>query len=61
MVPKGKLIIIGGAEDKGNDPKEIASKNSEFENLEILKELVNLANGSIEIITTATKIPDEIQ
>lgn len=64
MNPKGKMIIIGGAEDKGEgSTPSIADRNSEYTKLEILKELVNTADSSndIEIITTATEIPDQVQ
>lgn len=63
-VPKGKLVIIGGAEDKGEDcGPEIKSKNREFEQLEILKELLppkSKEKHTIEIITTASNEPDEV-
>lgn len=61
-IPKGKLLLIGGAEDKagkGNSP-DIKNENKEFEPYEILEELLP-SNGrskrSIEIITTATIKP----
>lgn len=63
-VPKGKLLVIGGAEDKGDyegtDKGE--HKNKDFESYEILGELLP-GNGSkhgIEIITTASVIPVEV-
>src|SRR5687767_7467114 len=61
-VPAGALLIIGGAENKG----EGASKNKEtppnFERLEVLKAFVALTgkkNPVIEVITTATSEPQE--
>jgi cyanophycinase len=64
MTPKGKLLIIGGAEDKGGDETpEMADYNKEFEHFEILKELLpkGKRDHKIEIITTASSIPGEIQ
>ena len=61
-VPKGKLLIIGGAEDKGFH-EEADNKNKDFQPYEILGELLP-TNGkskrSIEVITTASEIPDEV-
>lgn len=65
MEIKGKLIIIGGAVDKGsfteNDIDVNASKNINFFETGILKRILNEAknkeNSRIEIITTASKIP----
>jgi cyanophycinase len=62
MTPKGTILIIGGAEDRGDEEKEIKSENKEFENFEILKELIPAKRkGRIEIITAASKKPDEIK
>jgi cyanophycinase len=62
--PKGKLVIIGGAEDKGDEYQpEIRNKNKAFEQFEILKELIPPRNGqehTMEIITTASSEPDEV-
>ncbi len=62
MKPKGKLLIIGGAEDRGEFlTPEIARHNSKYKKFEILKELVTGAHKScIEIITTASTVPAEI-
>lgn len=49
-IPKGILVAVGGNEDKEH-------------NLEILRRIVSLADGdtiTIELITTASEIPDEI-
>ena len=65
---KGKLIIIGGAVDKGSftetDLDKNAAKNLNFFETGILKRIINESknkeNSRIEIITTASKIPREI-
>lgn len=68
MNPKGKLIIIGGAVDKGsftekNFDKQV-EKNLNFFETGILRRLINESkhkeNSRIEIITTASKIPKEV-
>ncbi len=63
--PKGKLIAIGGAEDKGTDLEsgDIHRNNLNFFELGILRRLVEEAGGPssrIEIITTASMIPYEV-
>ncbi len=61
-MPRGILVIIGGKENKGEDPeKEIQKENSQP--LEILNSFVSLISGkkpSIAIITTASGEPAEI-
>lgn len=62
---KGKLIAIGGAEDKGTDLEkgEIQRNNLNFFELGILKRIVEEAGGPssrIEVITTASMIPYEV-
>lgn len=68
MNPKGKLIVIGGAVDKGsftekNFEKQV-EKNLNFFETGILKRLIkeskNHENSRIEIITTASKVPREV-
>jgi cyanophycinase len=64
-IPKGKLIAIGGAEDKGTDLEkgEIQRNNLNFFELGILRRIVQEAGGSdarIEVITTASMIPFEV-
>lgn len=64
-IPKGKLIAIGGAEDKGTDLEkgEVYRNNLNFFELGILKRIVEEAGGphaSIEVITTASTIPYEV-
>ncbi|MBL7744446.1 MAG: cyanophycinase, partial [Chitinophagaceae bacterium] len=63
--PKGKLIAIGGAEDKGTDLEkgEIHRNNLNFFELGILRRVVEEAGGKssrIEVITTASMIPYEV-
>lgn len=63
--PKGKLIAIGGAEDKGTDLEvgEIHRNNLNFFELGILRRVVEEAGGTnsrIEVITTASTIPYEV-
>jgi cyanophycinase len=62
-IPKGKLLIIGGAEDKGESDTEIEKKNKDFKKFEILKELIpeQSRKQTIEIITTASKVPEEVE
>jgi cyanophycinase len=62
-VPKGRMLIIGGGEDKGaGDRPDIESRNIDFKPYEILRELID--NGKshriVEIINTASESPDEI-
>ena len=63
--PKGKLIAVGGAEDKGTDLEkgEIHRNNLNFFELGILRRVVEEAGGPsarIEVITTASIIPNEV-
>ncbi|MCG2615822.1 cyanophycinase [Terrimonas sp. NA20] len=63
--PKGKLIAVGGAEDKGTDLEkgEIHRSNLNFFELGILRRIVEEIGGPssrIEIITTASMIPTEV-
>lgn len=59
MELKGKLVIIGGAEDKGEN-----EDSEEFSHDSILKRIIDeSAKGErsrIEIVTTATSEPDEM-
>ena len=62
---KGKLIAIGGAEDKGTDLEkgQIQRNNLNFFELGILKRIMQEAGGlnqRIEVITTASMIPYEV-
>jgi len=63
--PKGKLIAVGGAEDKGTNLEtgEIHRSNLNFFELGILRRIVQEAGGPsarVEIITTASMIPYEV-
>lgn len=65
FTPKGKLIAIGGAEDKGTNLEtgQIYRNNLNFFELGILRKLVEEAGGPssrIEVITTASMIPYEV-
>ena len=65
MIPQGKLIAIGGAEDKGTaqESGDVHRNNLNFFELGILKRIVEVAGGPdarIEIITTASMIPYEV-
>ena len=62
-LPKGRLLLIGGAEDKGENQVPIAAHNKQFVHLEILKQLVSekSLDDRIEVITTATGFPLEIR
>jgi cyanophycinase len=65
---RGKLIIIGGAVDKGSftetDLDKSAAKNLNFFETGILKRIISESKhkeqSRIEVITTASKIPKEI-
>ncbi|MFN4315892.1 MAG: cyanophycinase [Chitinophagaceae bacterium] len=63
--PRGKLIAVGGAEDKGTNLEvgEIHRNNLNFFELAILRRIVDEAGGvnaRIEVITTASTIPYEV-
>jgi len=63
MKPKGTLLLIGGAEDRGNDKiPQMDGRNREFEHFEILKELLPEKNShkKIEVITTASSEQEEM-
>lgn len=65
MIPKGRLIAIGGNEDKGTEPEPnyLQKNNLNFFELQILSRIVREAGGKdayIEIITSASSIPEEI-
>jgi len=63
MLPKGRLLLIGGAEDKGENKVPIAAHNTQFVALEILKKLVSSKSmdSRIEVITTASSYPDQMR
>src|SRR5690606_11801809 len=64
--PKGYLVSVGGAEDKGTDlEKGIIQRNRlNFFELGILKNILSLIKEGekpkVEILTTASSIPDEV-
>lgn len=64
--PKGYLVSVGGAEDKGTDlEKGIIQRNRlNFFELGILKTIISLIREGeeprVEVVTTASSIPDEV-
>ena len=65
QLAKGKLLAIGGAEDKGTDLElgNIQRNNLNFFELGILKKVVDVTGGHdshIEVIPTASTIPVEV-
>lgn len=61
--PKGKLIAIGGAEDKGNNEHKNSRFKHNFIEDSILKRVVDEIGGPdqrIVVITTASSIPVEV-
>lgn len=63
--PKGKLISVGGSEDKGTtlDPKTMQIDQKIFFESGILKRVLLEMKGvdsRIEVITTASQIPEEV-
>ncbi|PBQ34082.1 cyanophycinase [Sphingobacteriaceae bacterium] len=66
MAPKGKLLIIGGHEEKGDEEESlnVVKRVKGYEPFEILGSLINKTAGSetiIEIITSASSVPEEIE
>lgn len=63
-VPKGKLLAIGGKEDKGeSDLKKEQEVNINFENEAVLKRFVKELKGTdplVLVIPTASTVPEEI-
>lgn len=59
--PRGYLVSIGGAEDKGNEKEEAKENSLDFLENGILKEVVSLLKKTptIEVITTASRHPEE--
>lgn len=56
-VPKGVLLIIGGAENKGEEDARGKQTPSDFMRLEVLKafmKLIGKKNPTIEVVTSAT-------
>lgn len=63
MTPKGRLLIIGGAEHTGDDVlTEMKGKNIKFQPFEILMELLTASkNKKIELITTGSMVHEEVK
>ena len=64
-VPRGKLISVGGSEDKGTeaDPKFAQKEQLNFFEFGILKRILHEMKGVesyVEVITTASQIPEEV-
>ncbi len=65
-IPVGKLIAIGGNEDKGSEsePNDEQKNNLNFFELQILSRILNEIKGhkesKIEVITSASSIPEEV-
>lgn len=64
-IPKGKLISVGGSEDKGTgvDPLFEQHAHLKFFEFGILKRILSEmkgVNSTIEVITTASQIPEEV-
>lgn len=63
IVPKGTLIAIGGAEDKGNGTDKNGGDAGNFVERGILRRVVDEMGGAstrIALITTASSIPEEV-
>ncbi len=66
IVPTGKLISIGGNEDKGTEqePDHLQRNNLNFFSLQILSRIVHESGSGkksrIEVITSASSIPEEL-
>ena len=62
-MPKGKLIAIGGAEDKGNEQEKPGSDSGSFIEDSILRRVVDEMGGPsarIALVTSASSIPKEV-
>ncbi|RNI27854.1 cyanophycinase [Rufibacter immobilis] len=63
QAPKGILIAVGGNEDKGTFPRAKKQFHLNFFELGILKRIIDTMGGKealIEVITTASMIPEEV-
>jgi cyanophycinase len=62
--PKGYLIAVGGAEDKGSEEEREKQNSLDFFREGILRKIVELCSKKceprIEIVTTASSIPNEV-
>jgi cyanophycinase len=61
MMPKGKLLIIGGNEDRSDSENEMEKINRDFVPHEILKLLTHHKDDRIEVITTASSEPESMR
>ncbi|WP_265131523.1 cyanophycinase [Chryseobacterium oranimense] len=61
MTSKGRLLIIGGKEDRKDTKVEIKDANKDFIPHEILKLLVKSNDDRIEVITTASSEPESMK
>jgi len=61
MAPKGKILIIGGKEDRSDTDVEMKETNRDYSPHEILKNLAQSKDDRIEIITTATSDPEDMR
>lgn len=62
-IPQGTLLIIGGAENKGEPQPETKRKPRNFVKLEVLQafaDLIGKKNPQIDLITTAASEPEEV-
>jgi len=60
--PAGTLLIIGGHENKGEDGSDGKVKPSTFQRLDVLKtfkDCIHKKSPSVEVITTASGVPQE--
>ncbi|RNI30494.1 cyanophycinase [Rufibacter latericius] len=63
LAPKGILIAVGGNEDKGTYPRHKKQFHLSFFELGILRRIIDAMGGSdarVEVITTASMIPEEL-
>lgn len=66
VIPKGKLIAVGGNEDKGSElePRNEQKNNINFFELQILSRILHEIKGAkdskVEVITSASSIPEEV-
>jgi cyanophycinase len=60
MNAKGRLLIIGGHEDRSDNEVEMEKTNNNFIPYEILKLLADSKSDRIEIITTASEEPEDL-
>lgn len=62
VIPRGRLLIIGGKENKGEEPDRKKAHNINFVDEQILKRFVDELKGEnplVVVIPTASRIPEE--